>query len=76
MVLEHNLAVNIMLMMFCIVRLPRHGASCPVAMAVSCSADRNVKQKINKDGIWLENWKIIWEIHPESMRQAGEGKSC
>jgi fumarate hydratase class I len=37
-----------------IVRLPRHGASCPVAMGVSCSADRNIKAKINKDGIWLE----------------------
>jgi fumarate hydratase class I len=37
-----------------IIRLPRHGASCPVAMAVSCAADRNVKAKINKDGIWLE----------------------
>jgi fumarate hydratase class I len=37
-----------------IVRLPRHGASCPVGMGVSCSADRNIKGKINKDGIWLE----------------------
>ncbi len=37
-----------------IVRLPRHGASCPVGMGVSCSADRNIKAKINKDGIWLE----------------------
>jgi len=37
-----------------VVRLPRHGASCPVSMAVSCSADRNVKAKINKEGIWLE----------------------
>jgi fumarate hydratase class I len=37
-----------------VVRLPRHGASCPVGMGVSCSADRNVKAKINKDGIWLE----------------------
>jgi fumarate hydratase class I len=37
-----------------VVRLPRHGASCPVAMAVSCSADRNVKAKINQDGIWIE----------------------
>jgi fumarate hydratase class I len=37
-----------------VIRLPRHGASCPLAMAVSCSADRNVKAKINKDGIWLE----------------------
>ena len=37
-----------------IVRLPRHGASCFVGMAVSCSADRNIKAKINKDGIWVE----------------------
>jgi fumarate hydratase class I len=37
-----------------IIRLPRHGASCPVGMGVSCSADRNAKGKINKDGIWLE----------------------
>lgn len=37
-----------------VVRLPRHGASCPVGMGVSCSADRNMKAKINKDGIWLE----------------------
>ncbi len=37
-----------------VVRLPRHGASCPVGMGVSCSADRNLKAKINKDGIWLE----------------------
>jgi fumarate hydratase, class I len=37
-----------------IVRLPRHGASCPVGMGVSCSADRNAKGKINKEGVWLE----------------------
>ena len=37
-----------------VIRLPRHGASCPLAMGVSCSADRNIKAKINKDGIWLE----------------------
>jgi fumarate hydratase class I len=37
-----------------VVRLPRHGASCPVAMGVSCSADRNVKAKINKEGVWVE----------------------
>jgi fumarate hydratase, class I len=37
-----------------IIRLPRHGASCPVGMGVSCSADRNAKAKINKDGVWLE----------------------
>jgi len=37
-----------------VVRLPRHGASCPVGMGVSCSADRNIKAKINRDGIWIE----------------------
>jgi fumarate hydratase class I len=37
-----------------IIRLPRHGASCPIGMGVSCSADRNIKAKISKDGIWLE----------------------
>lgn len=37
-----------------VVRLPRHGASCPVGMGVSCSADRNIKAKIDRDGIWLE----------------------
>jgi fumarate hydratase class I len=44
-----------------IIRLPRHGASCPVAMGVSCSADRNIKAKINKDGVWIEEL----EAHPE-----------
>ena len=37
-----------------VIRLPRHGASCPIGMGVSCSAHRNVKAKINRDGIWLE----------------------
>ena len=37
-----------------IIRLPRHGASCPVAMAVSCSADRQALGKITKDGVFLE----------------------
>ena len=37
-----------------VIRLPRHGASCPIGVGVSCSADRNIKAKINKDGIWLE----------------------
>lgn len=37
-----------------VIRLPRHGASCPVGMGVSCSADRNVKGKINREGIWIE----------------------
>ena len=37
-----------------VVRLPRHGASCPVGMGVSCSADRNAKAKITRDGLFLE----------------------
>ncbi len=37
-----------------VIRLPRHGASCPVGMAVSCSADRQMTGKITKDGIFLE----------------------
>lgn len=37
-----------------VIRLPRHGASCPVGIGVSCSADRNIKGKITKDGIFLE----------------------
>ncbi|MCP5365282.1 MAG: fumarate hydratase [Hyphomicrobiales bacterium] len=37
-----------------VIRLPRHGASCPVGIGVSCSADRQILAKINKDGIWLE----------------------
>jgi len=58
-----------------IIRLPRHGASCPVGMAVSCSADRNIKAKINQDGVWIEKL----ETHPakyipEEYRKAGEGE--
>ncbi|MGO9814194.1 MAG: fumarate hydratase [Isosphaeraceae bacterium] len=37
-----------------VIRLPRHGASCPVGIGVSCSADRNIKARIDGDGIWLE----------------------
>ncbi len=37
-----------------VIRLPRHGASCPVGLGVSCSADRNVKAKITKDGLFIE----------------------
>jgi len=37
-----------------VVRLPRHGASCPVGMGVSCSAHRNVKARIDRDGLWIE----------------------
>ncbi|SET42947.1 fumarate hydratase [Thorsellia anophelis] len=37
-----------------VIRLPRHGASCPIGMGVSCSADRNIKAKINAEGVWIE----------------------
>ncbi len=37
-----------------VIRLPRHGASCPVGLGVSCSADRQIKGKINKNGVFLE----------------------
>ncbi|PIE59334.1 MAG: fumarate hydratase [Desulfobulbus propionicus] len=37
-----------------VIRMSRHGASCPVGMGVSCSADRNIKARINKDGLWIE----------------------
>ena len=37
-----------------VIRLPRHGASCPVGMGVSCSADRNIKAKITAEGLFLE----------------------
>ena len=57
-----------------IVRMPRHGASCPVGMGVSCSADRNIKCKINKDGIWIEKLDDQPARHiPEHLRNAGEG---
>ena len=57
-----------------IIRLPRHGASCPVGMGVSCSADRNIKAKINKDGLWIERLDDQpGALIPEELRQAGEG---
>ena len=57
-----------------VVRLPRHGASCPVGMGVSCSADRNIKAKINKDGIWIEKMEDNpTRLIPEEYREAGEG---
>lgn len=59
-----------------IVRLPRHGASCPVGMGVSCSADRNIKCKINKDGIWIEKLDDNpGELIPAEYRNAGEGNA-
>lgn len=57
-----------------IIRLPRHGASCPIGMGVSCSADRNIKAKINADGIWIEKMDDNpTELIPEELRKFGEG---
>ena len=41
-----------------VIRLPRHAASCPVGLGVSCSADRNIKGKITKDGIFVEQLEV------------------
>ena len=59
-----------------VIRLPRHGASCPVGLGVSCSADRNIKCKINKDGVWIEKMDDNpASLIPEELRQAGEGNA-
>ena len=56
-----------------VIRLPRHGASCPIGLGVSCSADRNIKAKINEDGVWIEKMDDKpYELIPEELRQAGE----
>ena len=53
-----------------VVRLPRHGASCPVGIGVSCSADRQAKAKITKDGIFLEKLeKNPGKYIPEKFRE-------
>lgn len=51
-----------------VIRLPRHGASCPIGLGVSCSADRQIKGKITRDGIFLEQL----EEKPESYLPAKE----
>ncbi len=57
-----------------VIRLPRHGASCPIGMGVSCSADRNIKAKINAEGIWLEKMDMNpSDLIPEEYRKPGEG---
>ena len=59
-----------------VIRLPRHGASCPIGLGVSCSADRNIKAKINKDGLWIEKMDDQpATLIPEHLRNAGEGEA-
>ena len=56
-----------------VIRLPRHGASCPIGMGVSCSADRNVKCKINSEGLWIEKlYDNPARLIPEELRKPGE----
>lgn len=61
-----------------VIRMSRHGASCPVGLGVSCSADRNIKAKINAQGIWIERMDDNpGELIPEDLRAAGEsGAVC
>lgn len=58
-----------------VIRMPRHGASCPVGMAVSCSADRNIKAKITREGIFIEEMdRNPGRLIPEKYRaQASHG---
>jgi fumarate hydratase class I len=49
-----------------VIRMPRHAASCPIGIGVSCSADRQIKGKITRDGIFLEQL----EFHPENYLPA------
>ncbi|MCH8083864.1 MAG: fumarate hydratase [Myxococcales bacterium] len=55
-----------------VIRLPRHGASCPVGLGVSCSADRQILAKINREGVFLEQLeenpaKYLPEVAPEDL---------
>ena len=60
-----------------VIRLPRHGASCPVGIGVSCSADRNIKAKINRDGLWLEKLDSNpGELIPAEMRNPEESNAA
>ncbi len=59
-----------------VIRLPRHGASCPIGMGVSCSADRNIKAKINREGLWLEKLDSNpGELIPAEMRNPEESNA-
>ena len=58
-----------------VVRLPRHGASLPIAIAVSCSADRQAKAKITKDGVFIEQLETD-PVHfmPETIEESLDGE--
>jgi fumarate hydratase class I len=60
-----------------VVRLPRHGASCPVGIGVSCSADRNVRARIDADGVWLEELdRDPGRLVPVQLRGPGARKQA
>ena len=58
-----------------VIRLPRHGASLPIAIAVSCSADRQAKAKITKDGVFIEQLETD-PVHfmPETIEESLDGE--
>ena len=57
-----------------VIRMPRHGASCPIGLGVSCSADRNMKAKIDENGIWLEQLETDpGKFIPEQYRSIDTG---
>jgi fumarate hydratase class I len=60
-----------------VIRLPRHGASCPIGLGVSCSADRNVLARIDARGIWLEelerNPEKLLPVHDAASGKGHEG---
>jgi len=55
-----------------VIRLPRHGASCPIGIGVSCSADRNIKAKITKEGIYLEKLETDPAKYLPETKEAGD----
>ena len=56
-----------------VIRMPRHGASCPIGMGVSCSAHRNVKGKINRHGVWVEQLETNpGRFIPDALRRPDE----
>jgi len=60
-----------------VIRLPRHGASCPIGLGVSCSADRQAKAKITEEGVFLEQLetdpaKYMPSVKESALQQGGE----
>ena len=63
-----------------VIRLPRHGASCPVGIAVSCSADRQALGKITRDGVFLEQLetdpaRFLPEVDETALRATSSGST-